>query len=1021
MSLSPTIKEIELKATSMAGAAELDPIAVDELSAMVREFVHAANTTASRAVALAEEGFLPEAYSLIADFPDLVGQLHTLKSLRAENVPRSKILADCTPMDVSGLVGQRLTRLAVITEGYREAGMAWETLRTVALERGGFRSLRRNYLALLKKFYSQDNPALSGHVEQLEREWYSELQTRISENTLSEDHLRQHLKATGDSALTAPVSSQLREAIRSRTEPILQGEVNLQFEAIIREMQGALAREDCDAIDRCEASLVELSHKSKRMPLESMQAAASKCIDWARETRERARLAAAADHAEQALEKALDDATHIADLERAMSRAVEAAGAAGREPAKGLIRQAKTRVQADEDTRSRRHRWVLVGTVAGIAAVGALLFLIVTMYQKRQERDGVVEQLVAATEAFDMQGVGSLIASIEEQHSGELLPEESAAIQKARNRQAEVEKSTLVAKEDLKESEEAREAFQQSGKAIPERCVSALQHALESKGLDQELRNDLSRVLALLKADQAAHLASMRDKAGEAIPLRARFDKEWRPLDAWNDPDRTDLARLQRYIDAIESLVTDLERVESEIIDAADSRTVVNVMIGLAREQLKSAEEEYKHLQAVLASLQPDRLVQGVKTEEEFIKRMSGLADDRSGATLQRLGLLTGFDEIKRTHAECFKAIALWRDSYQAQLRALLANVRASTDMTPDQMQEVTDLLDQYEAAAPMSPMTGPLREFERDLRKQSGALGMSPGATRSDLAQFNVAGLRVVPMQGGTSFFRLGNPGKVDEFALQSEADLKKLPRNLSPMKVFISAPAAAADSPEGRIWADFFKSLEGSQDAWPLLEVSQAMSRFSEPVPGAADPSGAADPYFRIWSLRKLAEYTLTDSGWVISGQVKQDLEAWLNSLRSAQSGALHVLDWVKQRHRPLEKQTGEALSRAANELIKSFPVRDGRPLLRTGAPVDWAPPAYYPVGIVLHDAAMPSVRRVRLWDASSNDVFVVVPGDIACTLVPLKVTTDTVLAEGKGLGAGPALLFAAQRQTSSGAPRR
>ena len=880
MSMIPSVRSIRESLRELALQPAPDAVArttfLQELEACVR----GVRASIDRAVDFANRGLASEALSVIEDYPGLVREAEALRTLASDDATVGRFwLAEVgetaarLPMPTAAEV-ESLAGIALRAEGQRAL---LDALRLSALRREPiFERLR-----ILRKVRAADsrNRMWLEQIEALETAWLREIGALRHRAGATLDQLEDAIAALDSNPWVAGVPRGLKDELVACAAPLRAGAAQERFARLASEIHDAAACMDRAALTRLEGDWAAINLETGCMPDAALAASVAPAFAWLTDL-EREESARASFEAEvERLEILLNEARPAADIERQ----VAALRDAGREAPTGLLDRARATVLAERERQSRRHRLYLIGAVAGalaLAAVGTLVIRSVGESRRAAQELAALDAAIEADDALKARAIAEEIrargGAVDAALAASLARED--ALHGARVARTE-EIRRLV--EDLG-AELGRSASRERCMAMQQSIAAARADAAEPEriALDGLERRRVERLAAL---DEEADRASLAAVAAADAAAGARLPS------AWTDAEQVDPAAWKRAIASLEAArrTLDAARAASEGFETARSRLALKIEgIDARLTEAKSREEA---LLAALRDLDAARLCAAVTVESDFVKRLDDILA-RHGAVLARQGRLAAF-EGARDFAPAWAAIETWRDDHRPRLAALLG-AGLSGDVSPDQQPRVVEVVYDFLAKHPSSPLGESLRAIAARFDPTRAGDLWAPSRVGEQLAAARLAGLEEVPITGDRVFYRRPAAGADPRNqAVENLADLLTPPERLDSILWVKREDLAGAPrvNEVSAAWGAATARMEagGAADVRPvLLELLTAI--------GAAK----ADPILRLRALHDAA--TIFEQSGYLPQALAQPLVAWRESLRSGAQKAM-TADWPRAGFEP------------------------------------------------------------------------------------------------------------------------
>lgn len=881
MSMIPSVRSIREGLRELALQPAPDAVAratfLQELEACVR----GVRASIDRAVDFANRGLASEALSVIEDYPGLVREAEALRTLPSDDATIGRFwLAEVgetaarLPMPTAAEV-ESLAAIALRAEGQRAL---LDALRLSALRREPV----AERLRILRKVRAADsrNRMWLEQIEALETAWLREIGALRLRAGATLAELEDAIAALDSNPWVAGVPRGLRDDLVARATPLRAGAAQERFALLAAEIHDAAARMDREALTRLEADWAAINLETGCMPDAALAASIAPAFAWLGEL-EREESARASFEAEvERLEILLNEARPAVEIERQVAVLRDA----GREAPAGLLDRARAAVLAERERQSRRHRLYLIGAVAGALALAAVGTLVVRSVAESRRATQELAALDAAIEADDALKARAIAEEIRAR-GGTV----DAALAASLAREDALHRARVARTEEIRRLVEDLGGELDRGAARPR--IDAMKASIAEARVDAEEperialdgleRRRVERLAALeLEADRAS-LAAVA--AADAAAAGARLPS------AWTDAEQVDPAAWKRAIASLESArrTLDAARAASEGFETARARLALKIEgIDARLVEAKSREEA---LLAALRDLDAARLCAPVTVESDFVKRLDDILS-RHGAVLARQGRLAAF-EAARDFAPAWAAIETWRDDHRPRLAALLG-AGLSGDVSPDQQPRVVEIVYDFLAKHPSSPLGESLRAIAARFDPTRAGDLWAPSRVAEQLAAARLGGLEEVPLTGGRIFYRRPAAGADPRNqAVENLADLLTPPERLDSILWVKREDLAGAPrvNEVSAAWGAATARMEtgGAADVRPaLLELLTAIG------------ASKADPILRLRALHDAA--MIFERSGYLPQALAQPLVAWRESLRSGAQKAM-TADWPRAGFEP------------------------------------------------------------------------------------------------------------------------
>lgn len=988
MSQVTSIRMIRESIEAQSRAARVDEIGLESLRGEIERTVLGVRRAIDRVQDFAARGLISEAASIVEDFPDLIKHAQDIAEFPASSPAVARFWSNSVDIGADRILlptSEDINLLADVVGQASRLRPLLDALRTAALRREPITTR----LAILKKLREADgrNRLWLDQIDALEREWLKRIAEMRTDPHVSYAELEEAGTALATRQWVAAVPRGLREEIEQLLKPMRAQSAGERYAALASEIHAASARMDRAELERLEAAWATVSHDTGHMPPEELQAVVAPGFEWlgrvAAEEREQADFTALVER----LERALDDGRPAVEIERALSALRDS----GRSAPEGVVARANARIGAERDQTRRRHRLVLVSSLAAAAVLLAAGSLAVSAYSRAQARRGAAATLTAAIEAGDALTARRIAEEIGADPN--LATAELAAL-RARSeelgRRWDEERLALASVLDGLEAALASDP----GRARLAQLESELTDAKGRARLDEESRR-IER-LTQQHADRAMVLDELDARtADDAI---ARIDAalaEWPLPDRWKPSEQIDPDRWRAYAAVLERMQSLLEGSLREVAGAALQESRLKLRLEGIAGRLGEAQSRQVEVVAARQSLSDKEVGRGVTTEADLILRLDRLVLEH-GATLQRMGLLRAYESSQRC-AEAWRAIAAWRDEVLPRVELWLKSP-ASTEFADAALRSVQDHL----AGHPASPHRASAEMLVRRLDPSSAVPLWSANRVSAALSDFFYSGLEEVPLRGSERFFYRRAAGSVPNLrqrAVENLEDLQMQPERLNGMLLDPGDEIAGTTRPCAV--SDAWMSAERAASVAEEDAVQPLLLALLEKLRGG----GPGDPVLRLRALRD-ATMILQQSGHSPNGASKL-LEPWMQQCSIQWSSVLEV-DWPLAAYRP--PANASALRREADAAIRSFPsllplvdqARIERERLRAGMQ------AIAPIGVLLPADGVSADRVLGDGGLSDPVVVMVVSDGPKWRLSEFAVIDGRIVKQATGLPEGPVLVF-------------
>lgn len=976
-------------------ATSVDPVAADALRADVRASVAAMRISMDRALEFAARGLVGEAASIIADYPDLARQALTLASLPRESPLieefwRTQIDIDAHPLALP--TSEEIERLAAIELDAERLRPIVERMRTAAL-RGEPITAR---LQLLKQLREADprNRMWLDQIAMLEREWIKRL-GELAGTEAERVELEEALGALATRSWLASVPAGLKEALYAKVRPLRAAQAGERYAALAEEIHRASSLMDRTALERLEGEWASVYHDTGRMPDEALQAGVAPCFEWlsavAREESDQREF----DARVEALDRALDARRPWTEIDLQIAGLRDA----GRSVPAGVLSRANEWIRAEQDRLRRRHRLVLAAGVAAAIVVALGTTLAIVMWSRATAARSAAESLEARIAAEDEPGARALAAEIRSRP-------ELASVEVA----AALGKAEKFAKDWAARRVEHAAATARMRSTLEAPAIARAEHAtIESdlKRLQSEARTDEEREASSALVERFEARRRAQDDGDRALVDSALRDHEsrlsaWKLPDRWSDAEQADLARWDRYLEALETSKGALERVQADVDGFESQQSRFKLPLEGVAARAEEARTRRQELSAALAAISHASIGKPVAAESVFVERLDGVLGLHA-ATLQRLGQIAGWERAKQV-AAAWLAIQDWREGTRPRLAASLGPALAGMPST-DQRDATIAIVQEHLSRFPDSPYRDRADELLRRMDPGARERIWEPAEVARNLQDARYADLEEVPLRSGGHFYRRPSATRKDPMhrAVDSLVELREDPDSLGAM---ILSGGDSIDGPVrrsavSRAWGDAFARSSVANPGEIASILTEMLATLAKGTEG--------DSLFRIRALRDGAEIGVRSGH--LSRPVATVLESWLDVIRRDGQDTVSV-DWTRTALADNAEVRG--LRRKAVEFIRRFPSIEG--LVGTAADeqrrLGAQLAALAPIGVAL-PAAANAVARPIAGDPPGRplpdcDAVVLVRDGTRWRMHDVKVREGAVPIEGIDVPAGPFLVF-------------
>jgi hypothetical protein len=860
-----------------------DDVALESLRNDIAQMIDSITKAIERAREFSLRGLVSEAASVVEDFPDLARQADALAAFPRSSPTVSRFWAQyidgaADPIllpsteDVDMLAGfvDHATRLRPLLDALRLAALRREPL--------------TNRLTILKKLRETDqrNRMWLDQIDALEKEWVKRISEMRGDAAASRDDLEEAFTALSTREWVAPVPRGLKDEIYAQLKPLRASVAGERYDEIAAKIHDAAALMDRNELEQLEAAWALVYHETGRMPDQSLQDAVAPAFEWM------ARIAA--DEAAQSefdglvdqLERALNAGSSAVDIERRLATLRDN----GRSVPDGVRARAQGWIDAQRERARRRHRIILVASIAAAAVTLTAGGLAINAFTRAKERDDAIAALTALVEKGDSPAARALGAEIrarpELSSPDKLTPELSAVLVRESALAAEWDAQRLAL---LSEFAEIQRALDDHPSRVRLKAISdQLQQMRARARLAQE--SAAIEKLASLHADRAIERDGADAKVGdEAFASCDALLREWPLPDRWTPAQQCDLARWEAYIAVLDRVKGALQRAGLDVAGSDVQESRLKLKGEGADARIAEAQSRRSELADALAALTPSKVGARVSVESQLPERLKTILASH-GATLARLGKLGAF-ESSQACAPAWSSIEAWREKVQPKV-ADAFGPRADANTNANALQALQGFL----ASFPETPYQSRVAELIRRIDPAALQPIWARDRVRSALVDFFYSDIEEVPIAGGDRFFyRRSSDVDRDPLhrAIENLADLAMKPDRLNAMLL----------KPGERIVGTTRKSEISS--AWRQLETT-----LGTPSVDAGEVQGlmldllerlrtmpSSDVLWRARALRDLAT-VLRQSGQVPTA-ASEPLNAWFTRCDRQWQEALSV-DWLR-----------------------------------------------------------------------------------------------------------------------------
>ena len=869
-----------IEAQARAGAP--DDVALESLRNDIAQMIDSITKAIERAREFSLRGLVSEAASVVEDFPDLARQADALAAFPRSSPTVSRFWAQyiddaAEPVllpsteDVDMLAGfvDHATRLRPLLDALRLAALRREPL--------------TNRLTILKKLRETDqrNRMWLDQIDALEKEWVKRISEMRGDAAASRDDLEEAFTALSTREWVAPVPRGLKDEIYAQLKPLRASVAGERYDEIATKIHDAAALMDRNELEQLEAAWALVYHETGRMPDQSLQEAVAPAFEWM------ARIAA--DEAAQSefdglvdqLERALNAGSSAVDIERRLAILRDN----GRSVPDGVRARAQGWIDAQRERARRRHRIILVASIAAAAVTLTAGGLAINAFTRAKERDDAIAALTALVEKGDSPAARALGAEIRARPDlsspEKLTPELSAVLVREAALAVEWDAQRLAL---LSEFAEIQRALDDHPSRVRLKAISdQLQQMRARARLAQE--SAAIEKLASIHADRAIERDGADAKVGdEAFASCDALLRDWPLPDRWTPAQQCDLARWEAYIAVLDRVKGALQRAGLDVAGSDVQESRLKLKGEGADARIAEAQSRRSELADALAALAPSKVGAGVSVESQLPERLKTILASH-GATLARLGKLGAF-ESSQACAPAWSSIEAWRKVQPKVAAAFDPGADAGTNAN------ALRALQEFLASFPETPYQSRVAELIRRIDPAALQPIWARDRVRSALVDFFYSDIEEVPIAGGDRFFyRRSSDVDRDPLhrAIENLADLAMKPDRLNAMLL----------KPGERIVGTTRKSEISS--AWRQLETT-----LGTPSVDAGEVQGlmldllerlrtmpSSDVLWRARALRDLAT-VLRQSGQVPAA-ASEPLNAWFTRCDRQWQEALSV-DWLR-----------------------------------------------------------------------------------------------------------------------------
>lgn len=881
MSQIPSVRSIREGLLEQSRQTAPDAVALATVRQDLEACVRGVRKAIDRALDFASRGLVCEAASVIEDFPDLARQAEALRTLPSGDHAIGRAwyeqvgeVAARLPLPTQAEVDE----LAAIAVRAAEHRALLDSLRVSAL-RGEPISAR---LRILKRLRSVDqrNRMWLDQIEALEHAWLRQFAELRQKPGATRAELDEALSALETHDWVASVPRGLREELLARVTPLRAGEAGGRYAALARDIHEAASLMDRAELVRLEEAWAKINLETGRMPDAALAASVAPAFAWLTNLENEERARAAFEGEVERLELMLNEARPSVEIERQIAVLRDAR----REAPQGLIERALAFVEAERERLRRRHRLYLLAAASLAIVLGVIGVYLVQATSESRARARELAALSAAVDANEADKARAISAEVRAR-GGEPDAALAAALSRA---------DTLVRTRDARTADIKRLVADLSSELDrkPERArVLAVKDALAAARAEAEEPERIAiDGLERRRVDRLGELDQEADRASRAaVDAADAALKAWTLPSAWTDAAQVDPQEWARYLATLEPTRRALEAAQSASagFDTGVSRLALKLESVDAR--IAEAKSRAEALAAALRELDPVRLCAPVTVEADFEKRLSD-ALATHGAILARQQRLGDF-EAARDMAPAWQAIEAWRDDHRPKL-AVLLGAQLDGEASPDQHARVLELLNDFLAKHPSSPLADAVKGVAARFDPTRAASIWPAERVAAQLAAARLADLEEVPLADGRRFYRRPAAGADPRNrAIENLGDLMADPDKLDSILSVKREEMAGKPAPNevSVAWTAAVARLQGAavSDVRPvLLDLLVAVA------------ASKSDPLLRLRAMREVID-VLEQSGQTPS-VLSEPLKAWRSLLATSAKGAV-VADWARAGYEP------------------------------------------------------------------------------------------------------------------------
>jgi len=988
MSNAPSIRMIReaIEAQSRAGA--VDTVSTEALRGDIERMLHGVRRAIERAREFATRGLVSEAASVVEDFPDLERQAQELAALPRSSPSVARFWTahvDVLDEPIDLPTAEDVEQLAGLVDQAARLRPLLDALRLAALRHEPI----SNRLAILKKLRETDvrNRLWLDQIDVLERDWLKRIAEMRTDPSATRTELEEAFTALATRQWVAPVPRGLKDEIYQRLRPLRSEEAGDRYAELAARIHDASALMDRAELERLEAAWAAVFHETGRMPTADLQAVVAPGFEWLGRAADEDRRQTEFDGTVDRLERALDARQSAVEVERQLAALRDS----GRSAPEGVVARAHAWIEAERDRARRRHRVVLVASLASAAALVVAGWVAVQAYSREMARDSAYEVLSGVVAAGDAPAAR---AFAEEIRANPLLSSAEMSVLLAQTdelgRAWDAERARLAVQLDSIAADLARSSTRKR--------LTELSGELSAAATVARLKEETQRVVALqqLHADRMVE----RDQADartadQGLAATDALLQPWSLPDRWSPPEQLDLARWTEYAAALERAKGALERTILDVAGADVQESRLRLRLDGVASLLSESTSRRAELAGALDDLSDRRLGAAVSAESDLIERLDAVLAARGG-TLQRMGLLAGFETAQRAGV-AWRSIQSWRDDVYPKLEFALRDPNDTVAAA-----SALAALQAFLANHPESPYRSAAEELIRRVDPAAAVPLWTAERVRGALADSFYSGLEEVPYRGSDRFFyrRTSQESRNPmQRAVENLGDLQVLPEKLNSMLLNPGEQVLGTTRPcaVSGLWTIAEREAEAADHSsvqGVLLDLLEKLRT-----------GGDGDVLFRARALRDAA-VVLRQSGHVPAEAMKP-LDAWLAQCSTQWADALTV-DWPRAAYEA--PANARSLRRDADAAIRAFPAlltiaeaaKDERARARDAI----RPLA--PIGVLLPSVSGVRGRLLGGGERPDGPGVVVVRTGLRWSFTDVQLVANRIEGAVAGLPDGPVLVF-------------